>query len=298
MRIGIDLGGTKTESIAIDNSGAERARVRIATPSHSYDEIVSAVVGLVKETEIRVGQEGTVGVGIPGAISPATGLVKNANTVVLNGRPLDRDLTQALGRPVRLANDANCFALSEASDGAGAGGRVVFGVIVGTGTGGGLVVDGKIITGPHAIAGEWGHNPLPWPRDDERPGPACYCGKHGCIETFLSGPGLARDHRGRTGEACDAGEIARRAERDDAQALATLNLHADRMARSLACVINVLDPDVIVLGGGVSNIPRLYQEVPRLLGQYVFSDTVATPIRPARHGDSSGVRGAAWLWPA
>jgi fructokinase len=298
MRIGIDLGGTKTESIAIDNRGTECARVRIATPSHSYDEIVASVVRLVQQTEAQVGQKGTVGVGIPGAISPATGLVKNANTVVLNGRPLDRDLGQALGRPVRVANDANCFALSEASDGAGAGGRVVFGVIVGTGTGGGVVVDGRIITGPHAIAGEWGHNPLPWPRDDERPGPPCYCGKHGCIETFLSGPGLARDHRECTGVACDAGEIARKADQGDAAALATLARHADRMARSLACVINVLDPDVIVLGGGVSNIARLYQEVPRLLGQYVFSDTVATPIRPARYGDSSGVRGAAWLWPA
>jgi fructokinase len=298
MRIGIDLGGTKTESVAIDDGGAECARVRIATPSHSYDEIVSAVARLVRETEARVGQEGTVGVGIPGAISPATGLVKNANTVVLNGRPLDRDLEQALGRPVRIANDANCFALSEASDGAGAGGRVVFGVIVGTGTGGGLVVEGKVLTGPHAIAGEWGHNPLPWPRDDERPGPSCYCGKHGCIETYLSGPGLARDHRECTGQACDAGTVARKAESGDPESLATLARHADRMARSLACVINVIDPDVIVLGGGVSNIARLYQEVPRLLGNYVFSDTVTTPIRPARHGDSSGVRGAAWLWPA
>jgi fructokinase len=297
MRIGIDLGGTKTESIAIDSGGTERARVRIATPSHSYQEIVSSVVRLVQQTEAQVGQQGTVGVGIPGAISPATGLVKNANTVVLNGRPLDRDLAQALGRPVRVANDANCFALSEASDGAGAGGRVVFGVIVGTGTGGGLVVDGKIITGPHAIAGEWGHNPLPWPRDDERPGPVCYCGKHGCIETYLSGPGLARDHRHRTGQAHDAGAIARQADLGDPECLASLARHADRMARSLACVINVIDPDVIVLGGGVSNIARLYQDVPRLLGQYVFSDTVATPIRPARHGDSSGVRGAAWLWP-
>ncbi len=297
MRIGIDLGGTKTESIAIDERGIECARLRIATPSHSYDQIVSAIVRLVRDTEARVGREGTVGVGIPGAISPASGLVKNANTVVLNGRPLDRDLAQALGRPVRIANDANCFALSEASDGAGADGRVVFGVIVGTGTGGGVVVDGKVMTGPHAIAGEWGHNPLPWPCDAERPGPACYCGKRGCIETFLSGPGLARDHQERTGQACDAGEIARRADAGDAEALATLDRHADRMARSLACVINVLDPDVIVLGGGVSNIARLYQEVPRLLGKYVFSDTATTPIRPARHGDSSGVRGAAWLWP-
>jgi fructokinase len=230
-------------------------------------------------------------------MSPATGLVKNANTVVLIGHPLDRDLARALGRPVRVANDANCFALSEASDGAGAGARVVFGVIVGTGTGGGLVVDGKLLTGPHAIAGEWGHNPLPWPRDDERPGPPCYCGRSGCIETFLAGPSLARDHRLHTGETRDAGDIAQRAEAGDAAAVASMIRYEDRMARSLASVINLLDPDVIVLGGGLSNIARLYREVPLRLGQYVFSDTVSTPILPARHGDSSGVRGAAWLWP-
>jgi fructokinase len=297
MRIGIDLGGTKIESVAIDDAGAERARLRVATPSHSYDEIIASIVRLVVDTEARVGEMGTVGVGIPGALSPATGLVKNANTVVLNGRPLDRNLAQALGRPVRVANDANCFALSEASDGAGTGCRVVFGVIVGTGTGGGVVVDGKVLTGPHAIAGEWGHNPLPWPHDDERPGPACYCGKSGCIETFLAGPSLARDHRQHTGETCDASEISRRAEAGTPAAMATLARHADRMARSLASVINILDPDVIVLGGGVSNIAYLYREIPLLLGQYVFSDTISTPIRPARHGDSSGVRGAAWLWP-
>ena len=297
MRIGIDLGGTKTESVAIDDTGAELARLRVPTPSHSYDEIVASIVRLVRDTEERVGQAGSVGVGIPGAISPATGLVKNANTVVLIGRPFDRDLAQALGRPVRVANDANCFALSEASDGAGAGARVVFGVIVGTGTGGGVVVDGKLLTGPHAIAGEWGHNPLPWPRDDERPGPPCYCGRSGCIETFLAGPSLARDHKLHTGETRDAGDIARRADAGDAAAVATMHRHEDRMARSLACVINILDPDVIVLGGGVSNIARLYREVPPRLGQYVFSDTVSTPILPARHGDSSGVRGAAWLWP-
>jgi len=298
MRIGVDLGGTKTESVAIDDGGAERARVRVATPSHSYDEIVATIVRLVHDTEARAGQRGTVGVGIPGAVSPATGLVKNANTMVLNGHPLDRDLAAALGRPVRVANDANCFALSEASDGAGTGSRVVFGVIVGTGTGGGVVVDGKVLTGPHAIAGEWGHNPLPWPRDDERPGPACYCGKSGCIETFLAGPSLVRDHRLNAGEQLAAAEIARRAEAGDPAAVATLTRYADRMARSLACVINVLDPDVIVLGGGVSNIARLYREVPLLLGRYVFSDTISTPLRPARHGDASGVRGAAWLWPA
>jgi len=296
MRIGVDLGGTKTESIAIDDAGIERARLRVPTPSGSYDAIVACIVGLVRDTEALIGQTGSVGIGIPGALSPATGLVKNANTVALIGHPLDRDLARALARPVRVANDANCFALSEASDGAGAGVRVVFGVIVGTGTGGGVVVEGKLLTGPHAIAGEWGHNPLPWPRDDERPGPPCYCGKSGCIETFLAGPSLARDHRLHAGEARDANDIAQRAEAGDAAALASMIRYEDRMARGLASVINLLDPDVIVMGGGVSNIARLYREVPLRLGQYVFSDTVSTPIVPARHGDSSGVRGAAWLW--
>ena len=297
MRIGVDLGGTKTESVAIDDTGIERARLRVPTLSDSYDAIITSIVRLVHDTEACVGQTGTVGIGIPGALSPATGLVKNANTVALIGHPLDRDLARALNRPVRVANDANCFVLSEASDGAGAGARVVFGVIVGTGTGGGVVVDGKLLTGPHAIAGEWGHNPLPWPRDDERPGPSCYCGKCGCIETFLAGPSLARDHRLHTGEARDADDIARRAEAGDAAALASMIRYEDRMARGLASVINLLDPDVIVLGGGLSNIARLYREVPLRLSQYVFSDTVSTPIVPARHGDSSGVRGAAWLWP-
>jgi fructokinase len=297
MRIGVDLGGTKTESIAIDDAGIERARLRVPTPSGSYDAIVACIVGLVRDTEARIGQTGSVGIGIPGAVSPDTGLVKNANTVALIGHPLDRDLARALGKPVRIANDANCFVLSEASDGAGAGARVVFGVIVGTGTGGGVVVEGKLLTGPHAIAGEWGHNPLPWPRDDERPGPPCYCGKCGCIETFLAGPSLARDHRLHTGETCDANDIVQRAEAGDAAALASMIRYEDRMARGLASVINLLDPDVIVMGGGVSNIARLYREVPSRLGQYVFSDTVSTPIVPARHGDSSGVRGAAWLWP-
>jgi fructokinase len=297
MRIGVDLGGTKTESIAIDDAGIERARLRVPTPSGSYDAIVACIVGLVGDTEARIGQTGSVGVGIPGALSPATGLVKNANTVALIGHPLDRDLARALSRPVRVANDANCFVLSEASDGAAAGARVVFGVIVGTGTGGGVVVEGKLLTGPHAIAGEWGHNPLPWPRDDERPGPPCYCGKSGCIETFLAGPSLARDHRLHTGETRDANDIAQRAEAGDPAALASMIRYEDRMARGLASVINLLDPDVIVMGGGVSNIARLYREVPLRLGQYVFSYTVSTPIVPARHGDSSGVRGAAWLWP-
>ena len=297
MRIGIDLGGTKIEGVALGSDGAELARLRVPTPKHDYDAIVKALVELVGALESRTGGRGTVGVGMPGCISPATGLVKNANTVVLNGRPLDRDLAAALGRPVRLANDANCFALSEASDGAAAGAPVVFGVIIGTGTGGGVVVGGQVLTGPNAVAGEWGHNPLPWPSDDERPGPPCYCGKHGCIETFLSGPGLAADHQRRTGLQLGGPEIGARADAGDAEAVATMARYEDRLARSLATVINVLDPDVIVLGGGVSNIGRLYRTVPEVWAPYVFSDTVRTALRQARHGDSSGVRGAAWLWP-
>jgi fructokinase len=236
-------------------------------------------------------------VGIPGALSPATGLVKNANSVWLNGRPLAEDLARVLPRPLRFANDANCFALSEAVDGAAAGCRTVFGVIAGTGTGGGIVVDGRVWTGPNAIAGEWGHNPLPWPGDDERPGPACYCGKTGCIETFLSGPGLSADHATETGEVLAPPEIARRAGAGDARAEATLTRYEDRLARALASVINVLDPDAVVLGGGLSNLARLYDAVPRRWARYVFSDRVDTRLLPPRHGDASGVRGAAWLWP-
>ena len=259
---------------------------------------MEAVARVVEELESRLGTRATVGVGMPGAISPATGLVKNANSVWLIGQPLDRDLSARLARPVRLANDANCFALSEATDGAGRGARVVFGVIVGTGTGGGIVVDGRVLVGPNAIAGEWGHNPLPWPRDGEWPGPKCYCGKTACIETFLSGPGLAADHERAAGERVEAPELVRRAADGDAAAEATLARYEDRMARALAGVINILDPDVIVLGGGMSNLTRLYQSVPRLWTEYAFSDRVATPLRPPVHGDSSGVRGAAWLWPA
>jgi len=233
---------------------------------------------------------------MPGALSPASGLVKNANSTWLIGRAIDRDLAQALGRPVRCANDANCFALSEATDGAAAGARVVFGAIVGTGTGGGIVVDGRVLTGPNAIAGEWGHIPLPWPRDEERPGPSCYCGQAGCVETFLSGPGLARDYRQGTGAELEAAEIAARAERGEAAAAAALARYADRMARALAVVLNLLDPDVVVLGGGMSQVTRLYEQVPRLWQVWAFSDRIATPLRPPRHGDSSGVRGAAWLW--
>jgi fructokinase len=300
MRIGIDLGGTKIEAIALDDKGEELTRVRVATPKDDYRAILGALIELVAEVEKQTGKKGSVGIGMPGTISPATGLVKNANTVALIGHPLDKDLAAALGRPVRLANDANCFALSEASDGAGAGkeaGRVVFGVILGTGVGGGVVVGGHVLTGPNGVAGEWGHNPLPWRSDDERPGPDCYCGKAGCVETFLSGPGLARDHRRRTGQDLTGALIAERAEAGNPEALATLERYEERLARALAIVINVLDPDTIVLGGGLSNITRFYEKVPALWGRYVFSDTVRTALVQARHGDSSGVRGAAWLWP-
>src|SRR5512133_3801189 len=250
MRIGIDLGGTKIEGIALDAKGAVLARRRVATPRGDYDATLEAIASLVLGFEQEVGRTGTVGVGMPGAISPATGLVKNANSTWLIGQPLDRDLAARLARPVRCANDANCFALSEAVDGAAAGARVVFGVIVGTGTGGGVVVDRKVLTGPNAIAGEWGHNPLPWPQGDEWPGPPCYCGKTGCVETFLSGPGLARDYRNRTGEFVEAPEIAARAVAGEPAAVTALERYEDRMARALAVVIDILDPDVVVLGGG------------------------------------------------
>jgi fructokinase len=296
LHIGIDLGGTKIEIVALDSDGQVRYRERTATPRNDYAGTVRAMADRVRAAERALGEEATVGVGMPGAISPATGLVKNANSVWLIGQRLDRDLEAALGRPVRFANDANCFALSEATDGAGAGAETVFGVIVGTGCGGGLVVQGHVCRGPNAIAGEWGHNPLPWPGPHEHPGPRCYCGKDGCIETFLSGPGMARDHLAATGERLDATTIARRADEGDATALATLERYAGRMARALAAVINIVDPDVIVLGGGVSNITRLYTAVPALWGTYVFSDHVATALRPPVHGDTSGVRGAAWLW--
>jgi len=296
MRIGLDLGGTKIEGVALGDDGAQLARRRVATPRHDYAATLEAMVGLVRDLEAATGARGSVGVGMPGALSPATGLVKNANSTWLIGQPLDHDLSGLLGRPVRFANDANCFALSEAVDGAAAGARVVFGVIVGTGTGGGVVVDRKVLTGPNAIAGEWGHNPLPWPREGEWPGPACYCGKTGCVETFLSGPGLTGDFRQATGEDLAAPQIVARARRGDAVALATLERYEERMARALAVVLNVLDPDVVVLGGGMSQIERLYESVPRLWQEWVFSDRVDTVLKPPVHGDSSGVRGAAWLW--
>jgi len=295
VRIGIDLGGTKIEAIALDGDGRERFRQRIATPRGDYAGTVEAVATLVAQAEAIVGTS-SVGVGMPGVVSPASGLVKNANSTWLNGRPLADDLAKRLGRPVRLANDANCFALSEASDGAAAGLPVVFGVIIGTGVGGGLVVNGRVLTGANAIAGEWGHNALPWPEDAEWPGPDCYCGRTGCIETFLSGPGLARDYETRSGRRLDPSGIVTAAEGGDTDARAAIACYERRLARGLAAIINVIDPDAIVLGGGVSNIARLYERVPRLWGEFVFSDAVMTRLVRAVHGDSSGVRGAAWLW--
>jgi fructokinase len=322
MRIGIDLGGTKIEGIALDDAGLVRLRRRVATPRGDYRNTLNAIATLVHEIERDVGRRGTVGVGIPGNISTATGLVKNANSTWLIGRPIGDDLPRLLDRPVRFANDANCFALSEAVDGAGAGAGIVFGVIIGTGTGGGIVVGGRVVEGANGIGGEWGHNPLPAPHDDERPGPACYCGRSGCIETFLSGPGLERDYaaasrallesagridvtappsadavpRGGDGAMLSAREIAAHAAGGEPLASACLARYEDRLARALASIINVVDPEVIVLGGGLSNVGRLYDTVPRIWSRYIFSDMVTTRLVRAFHGDSSGVRGAAWLW--
>jgi predicted NBD/HSP70 family sugar kinase len=296
MRLGIDLGGTKIEIIALAQDGRELLRRRVDTPHGDYQGTLRAVVSLVKAAEDHLGQQGSIGICTPGAISPASGRLKNSNSVCMNGESVQTDLEEELGRAVRIANDANCFVLSEATDGAAADAEVVFGVIAGTGVGGGIAVRAHVLTGVNAIAGEWGHNPLPWPRDGERPGPRCYCGKNGCIETFLSGPGLALDHEQATGERCRTHEIVDRAECGDAQAEASLNRYEDRMARGLAHVINVLDPNVIVLGGGMSNLKRLYDSIPTRWPQYVFSDRVDTRLVPPRYGDSSGVRGAAWLW--
>lgn len=298
MRIGIDLGGTKIEGIVLADDGAIIARRRIAAPRGSYAVTVSTIRDLVAGLEAEAGRPCPVGIGIPGTVSPASGLIKNANSVWLIGHPLDRDLAAATGRAVRLANDANCFALSEARDGAGAGHGVVFGAILGTGCGAGIVIEGRVLTGPNAIAGEWGHNPLPWPHGNETPGPTCYCGKHGCQETFLSGPGLAADFRQQTGCDLDGPQIAEAAAAGDMAAEAAMQRYEHRLARGLAAMLNVLDPDIVVLGGGLSNLDRLYLNVPRLWGAWVFSDTVTTPLVRHRHGDSSGVRGAAWLWPA
>jgi fructokinase len=311
MRIGIDLGGTKIEGAAIDDDGQIRIRRRVETPRGDYEKTLDVIASLVAGIERDVGARATVGVAIPGTISSATGLVKNANSTWLNGRQLADDLPRLLDRPVRFANDANCFALSESVDGAARGASIVFGVIIGTGTGGGVVIHGRVLEGANGIGGEWGHNPLPAPREDEWPGPACYCGRSGCIETFLSGPGLARDYARSAGGSDGRGdadtenqdanritpqEIDRRAAAADRRALACLERYEDRMARALGSIINVVDPDVIVLGGGLSNIERLYESVPRLWARYIFSDVVTTRLVRALHGDSSGVRGAAWLW--
>jgi fructokinase len=293
-RIGIDLGGTKTEIAVLAPDGSEALRHRIATPS-GYTATVEAIARLVRDTEQRLGVTATVGIGIPGVISPATGRMKNANSTTLNGHPFDQDISRLLDREVRVENDANCFTLSEASDGAGAGYRLVFGVILGTGVGGGIAVDGRVHRGPHAVAGEWGHNPLPWLHADEYPGPQCWCGQRGCLETFVAGPALARDCDGP--DAHDASGLPARAAAGEQRAREALGRHVDRLARGLAQVINLLDPDAIVLGGGLSNMEHLYTELPKLLPRHVFSDVIATPILKNRHGDSSGVRGAAWLWP-
>jgi fructokinase len=295
IRFGIDLGGTKIEIIALASDGRELLRRRIATPKEDYHAILDAVAALVHDVEAELGDTGTVGIGTPGSISRATGLLRGSNSVCLNGKPIKADLEALLGREVRITNDANCFALSEATDGAGTGAEVVFGVILGTGVGGGIVVRGHVLTGPNAIAGEWGHNPLPWPKDDERPGFRCFGGHSGCIETFLSGPGIERDHLHASGEALTAHEIAARAAIGDVACDSTLKRYEERLARALAHVINIIDPDVIVLGGGMSNVQRLYLNVPNLWASWVFSDRVDTRLVKHRYGDSSGVRGAAWL---
>jgi fructokinase len=300
MRLGVDLGGTKIEIIALDDSGKELLRRRVPTPRGNYYETLQAIAALVRDAEAELGQRGsagpnTLGIGTPGALSRATGRLKNSNSVLLNDQPILQDLEALLQRKVVISNDANCFALSEATDGAAAGAPVVFGVILGTGVGAGIVVNGHILTGPNGIAGEWGHNPLPWPEPHELPGPACYCGKHGCIETFLSGPGMMLLHQRDTGVSIGPEEIVARAAQGEAACEHSLRTWENRLARSLAHVINILDPDVIVLGGGMSNIERLYMSVPALWGEWVFSDRVDTRLAKNRFGDSSGVRGAAWL---
>jgi fructokinase len=297
IRIGVDLGGTKIEFVALDRDGAELHRHRIATPRFDYQETVRAVADAVEAIEKELGRSATVGMGIPGTISTKTGMVKNANSTWLNGTPFDKDLSRALAREVRCANDANCLAVSEATDGAGAGKHVVFAVILGTGCGGGIAVDGRVHSGSNGVAGEWGHNTLPWMRAEEYPGPACYCGRNGCIETWISGTGLEADYQRATGASLKGPEILARTAAGESAALAALVRFEDRVTRGLAQVINLLDPDVIVMGGGASRIPRLYQNVPARLKEYVFGKEADTPLLPAKHGDASGVRGAAWLWP-
>lgn len=297
MRIGVDLGGTKIETLALDGQGVARGGFRRPAPRDDYQATIAAIAEMVAETERQAGSgPGAVGLGMPGTISPASGLVKNANSTWLNGRPFKEDLARVLGRPLRLANDADCFAISEATDGAGAGLPIVFGIILGTGVGGGIVVGGRLLAGADGIAGEWGHIPLPQPTDEERPGPPCYCGRRGCVETWVSGPGLARDHAALNGGAADATAIVQAAEAGDARAQASLDRYEERLGRALAHVINILDPHAIVLGGGMSKVGRLYDRLPQRIRPHLFSDRVAARILPPRHGDASGVRGAAWLW--
>jgi len=297
IRIGVDLGGTKIEFVALERDGKELHRHRIATPRFDYQGTVLAVAHAAEKIETELGRSATVGIGIPGTISTKRGLVKNANSTWLNGKPFDKDLSRALGREVRCANDANCLAVSEATDGAGMGKHVVFAVILGTGCGGGIAVDGRVHSGSNGVAGEWGHNTLPWMRPEEFPGPPCYCGRNGCIETWISGTGLEADYKRATGVSLKGPEIIGRSGAGEAAALAAVDRFEDRLVRGLAQVINLLDPDVIVMGGGASQIPRLYHNVPARLKEYVFGKEADTPILAAKHGDASGVRGAAWLWP-
>ncbi|MEM7058317.1 MAG: ROK family protein [Pseudomonadota bacterium] len=299
MRIGVDLGGTKIEAAALDSKANVISRQRIATPQTEYADTLDAIAGLVSTVEADIGATvPKIGVGTPGSLSPASGLIRNANSTRLNGQKLDKDLADRLGRPVRLANDANCFALAEAMSGAGQDADTVFGVILGTGVGAGVVVDGNVLLGRNHIAGEWGHNPLPLPRPDEIPGPLCYCGRYGCIETWCSGPGLAADHQRETGIEASPADIVMLAKAGDMSAQDTLDRHLSRLARAMAGVVNILDPDVIVLGGGLSNLDHLLTDLGPAMTPHVFSDTFRTPIRQNQLGDSAGVIGAAWLWPS
>jgi fructokinase len=297
VRIGIDLGGTKIEFVALERDGRELHRHRVPTPRGDYDGTIRAIKQGVEQIERELQRSATIGVGIPGTISRITHTVKNANSTWMNGKPFDRDLCNALGREVRCANDANCLAVSEATDGAGAGKHLVFAVILGTGCGGGLAVDGRVHNGRNGVAGEWGHTVLPWMRPEEFPGPACYCGLRGCIETWISGTGLEEDYARATKTKLRGKDIIARCEEGEADAVACVNRYEDRLTRSLSQLVNILDPDVIVLGGGVSQVPRLYQNVPKRLKEYVFGREADTPVLVAKHGDASGVRGAAWLWP-
>lgn len=296
MRIGIDMGGTKIEGIALADSGEELLRIRVKTPRYDYEATIEAIAGIVRKLEAQTNQKGTVGIGIPGAISPQTGLVKNANSTWIIGRQFDLDLENAMARKIRLANDANCLAVSEAVDGAGAGAKVVFAIIIGTGCGGGIAIDQQVHGGLHSIAGEWGHISLGWMRPEEYPGTDCYCGQRGCLETFISGTGFENEYEKQTGVHKSGREIAELLEQDDADAEKVMQIYENRLARAIATAVNIIDPDVLVLGGGMSNLARLYKNVPELVQTWTFGGEFTTPIRPAKHGDSSGVRGAAWLW--